>query len=348
MLAVDVVVRRREFNVEAAFSVGSGERFGLFGPSGSGKTTVLETVAGFTKAERAAIAVDGKDLTRVELGRPEQVVPVSKRRVGLLRQDPALFPHLNVEENVAYSLRATPQRSDYLIERLGLQGLEKEYPRNLSGGQAQRVAIARMLAAGNRILLFDEPFRGLDDRLRSDLIETLIDLAPAVESVSMVLVAHELTELQRFAHRIGVIDRGQVLQVGSPSDIVASPSSLAVARLVGYVTLLAMMSEARSFIVGVHPDRVRVGAYPNSGLVVRGRMVRQVPFGTYYEADFDLGSARLRIRLRTQAPQTGDEVSITLIDPLYFDENGSAVSARNTSGAGVWEEGRVRWENEPG
>ncbi len=233
MLDVDIEVDRREFTVAARFRVGPGERLALFGTSGAGKTTVLEVIAGLLSPRRGHVAVAGRTLTRTE---PSPVaVPVWRRRVGLLRQDPALFPHLTVRENLMYAPGAGSRAAELaeLAARLGLDGLLDARPAALSGGQAHRAALARLLLAHCDALLLDEPYTGLDAASRRQLTMVLRDLV-ASRGIPAVLVAHELGEAQAFADRIAVLDRGTIIQVATPHEIVLHPAMRRVAELVGY------------------------------------------------------------------------------------------------------------------
>ena len=221
MLEADVEVDRRDFTVRAAFGVAPGERLALFGPSGAGKTTILEAIAGLLPPRRGSVVLGGRVLTRT--GAPRCAVPPWRRRVGLLRQDPALFPHLSVRQNLTYAPGAAA-RGEELIEiagRLGISGLLDDRPARLSGGQAHRVALGRLLLSHCDALLLDEPYTGLDASLRHDLTDLVRELV-AARQVPSVLVAHELAAAQAFADRLAVLDRGQVLQVGSPSEVVAA------------------------------------------------------------------------------------------------------------------------------
>ena len=218
MLEADVELDRREFRLSAAFAVRAGERLALFGPSGAGKTTILEIIAGLLPPARGTVALDGRVLTRTAA--PRRQVPPWQRRVGLLRQDPALFPHLSVRQNLGYAARAAhgPEGTGRdeitrIAERLGIGGLLDDRPARLSGGQAHRVALGRLLASQCDALLLDEPYTGLDASLRRDLTDLVRDLVVA-RQVPSVLVAHELEAAQAFADQMAVLDSGTILQTG--------------------------------------------------------------------------------------------------------------------------------------
>ncbi len=237
MLSADVAVDRREFTVRAGLAVAPGERLALFGPSGAGKTTLLEVIAGLVAPARGRVELNGRLLTSA--GPPARTVPPWQRRVGLLRQDPALFPHLPVRGNLAYALprhRGDAGQAELaaLAARLGLDGLLAVMPARLSGGQAHRVALGRLLLAHCEALLLDEPFTGLDAGLRRSLTELVAALV-ADRQVPAILVAHELADAQAFGDRLAVLDHGELLQCGPPDQVVLRPASRRVAELVGYL-----------------------------------------------------------------------------------------------------------------
>ena len=169
MLDADVEVDRREFTVRAALQVGPGERLALFGPSGAGKTTLLEAIAGLVQPRRARIELGSRVLTST--APPVCAVPPWQRRVGLLRQNPGLFPHLSVRDNLCYARSASRSEAEMssLAAVLGIDGLLSAMPARLSGGQAHRVALGRLLLAHCDTLLLDEPYTGLDASLRRSL-----------------------------------------------------------------------------------------------------------------------------------------------------------------------------------
>jgi ABC-type sugar transport system ATPase subunit len=302
VLAADVEVDRREFTVRAALSVAPGERIALFGPSGAGKTTVLEAIAGLVPLRAGFVTL---------AERPLDGVPPWRRRVGLLRQDPGLFPHLSVRQNLLYAASASASELDSLAAVLGIDGLLTAMPARLSGGQAHRVALGRLLLAHCDALLLDEPYSGLDAGLRRTLTELVGSLVSA-RSVPAVLVAHELPDAQAFADRLLVLDRGAVLQSGPPSEVVLRPTSRRVAELVGY---LGFLPAAGGTLAGVHPDRVIPGDEPSRGLVVHGAVVARRPSGALWEADLRVGDALITCRLPAEPDGS---LTVTILDPPYF------------------------------
>jgi ABC-type sugar transport system ATPase subunit len=311
VLDADVEVERRSFVVRAVLSVEPGSRLALFGPSGAGKTTVLEAVAGLVPMRRGSVVLGDVDLTSL---------PPWRRRIGLLRQDPGLFPHLSVRDNLLYGRGASAAELPELASVLGISELLPAMPGQLSGGQAHRVALGRLLLAHCDALLLDEPYSGLDFGLRRSLTSLVVSLVRE-RSVPAVLVAHELSDAQAFADRLAVIDAGCVLQVGSPSSVVLRPASRRVASLVGY---LGFVSVDRG-VAGVHPERVVFGAFPSRGLVLSGDVVALRPSGAGWEADLRVGEALVTCRL----PEQPDGVSavVTVLDPPWFDADGALLAS---------------------
>jgi molybdate transport system ATP-binding protein len=191
VLKADVEVDRRDFTVRAAIEVAAGERLALFGPSGAGKTTLLEAIAGLVRPRSGFIELAGRILTRTAA--PSVAVPPWLRQVGLLRQDPGLFPHLSVRDNLAYARATDPRGGELtgLADALGIGDLLDAMPARLSGGQQHRAALGRLLLAHCGVLLLDEPYSGLDAVLRRTLTALVVRLATE-RSVPAVLVAHEL------------------------------------------------------------------------------------------------------------------------------------------------------------
>ncbi|MDA8292441.1 MAG: ATP-binding cassette domain-containing protein [Actinomycetota bacterium] len=325
MLELDVSVERRDLVVEVALVVRPGERVALFGPSGAGKTTVLEAVAGFVAPRSGTVRLAGRTLAT---GSPRRSVPVWLRRVGLVRQDPSLFPHLDVAGNLAYARpvrRAATAAGRWGIrevertaEMLGIGGLMGARPGELSGGEARRVAIARTLLCDVEALLLDEPYTGLDARTRRSVTD-VVSGAVTARGLPSVLVAHELSEAQAFADRLGLLDAGRVLQLGDPHEVVARPASRRAAELVGYG---AFLPDGRGGTIGVHPARVVVGAHPDAGVVLDGPVRDVRASGARFEVDLEARGTTVTCEL-DGAPATG-LVEVTAVDPPRFAPDGSA------------------------
>jgi len=317
VLSVDVEVDRREFTVRAALEVADGERVALFGPSGAGKTTVLEAIAGLVTL-RGHVSLSDRVLTSTS----EHVdVPPWRRRVGLLRQDPGLFPHLSVRANLLYARSAREDELAELAAQLDIAALLSAMPARLSGGQRHRVALGRLLLAHCDALLLDEPFASLDAALRRSLTALVKDIS-SERMVASVLVTHQLADAQAFADRLAVIDEGLILQIGAPDEVVLRPASRRVAELVGYLGFVpagGAPGSAAGVVAGVHPERVIAGADPDRGLVVTGTVTAARPSGAGWEADVLAGDATFTCRLPSRPVA---QLAVTVLDPPYFAADG--------------------------
>ena len=209
----------------------------LLGPSGCGKSTTLRMIAGVEQPDSGEIRVDGRlvcdTVTRV---------PPEKRSVGLMFQDFALFPHLCVGDNVAFGLRgpkaARRKRAGELLERVGLAHFMDDYPHQLSGGEQQRVALARAIAPRPKVMLMDEPFSGLDNRLRDGIRDETLDLLKE-EGTSVLLVTHEPEEAMRMADEIALMRNGRIVQLGAPYNIYNAPADKAAVAFFSDVNVLS-------------------------------------------------------------------------------------------------------------
>lgn len=219
-----------------SFTVGSGELAAVLGPSGSGKSTLMRVIAGLHAPLEGAVVVGGRVLTG-----PRVAVPPERRRIGLVPQDAALFPHLDVRANVAFGLPRSERRGarpDRLLDLVGLGALAHRMPGELSGGQRHRVALARALAPEPDVILLDEPFSALDASLRSE-VRAQVRQVLRRTGTTAVLVTHDQDEALSMADVIAVLDDGRLVQVGTPDQIYREPRSPWLARFVGGAVVLA-------------------------------------------------------------------------------------------------------------
>ena len=221
---------------DITLTVSAGELFFLLGPSGCGKTTLLRLIAGFLEPDAGTISFGDRRI---------DTVPAHQRNTGMVFQNYALWPHMNVRQNVAYGLdvrrvtrrrrRAAWRRSSTLVR---MSGLEKRYPNELSGGQQQRVALARALVIEPDVVLLDEPLSNLDAKLRLEMraeIRRIHDRSPR----TFVYVTHDQKEALSMADRIAVMNEGRIVQIGTPEEVYTEPSSLFCARFLGNANALA-------------------------------------------------------------------------------------------------------------
>src|SRR5215831_16265198 len=219
---------------EVSLSIERSEFFALLGPSGCGKTTLLRMIAGFETPDSGRIRIDGSDVTGL---------PPYARPVNMMFQSYALFPHMDVAHNIAFGLRQERMdrrrvagRVEEMLELVQMTGYASRRPHELSGGQRQRVALARALAKMPQLLLLDEPLAALDRKLRAETRLELIGIQERV-GITFLVVTHDQEEALGLASRIAVMNRGQLVQIGTPAEIYERPRSRFVADFVGAVNL---------------------------------------------------------------------------------------------------------------
>ncbi|HBY93840.1 MAG TPA: polyamine ABC transporter ATP-binding protein [Chloroflexi bacterium] len=268
MKAVEVVSLMKRFGGflavdDVSFSVADGELLTLLGPSGCGKSTTLRCIAGLERPEGGKILIGGKLMSLAE----ERVyIPPEHRRLGMVFQSYAVWPHMTCFENVAFPLRLRKlnrseiqRRVHHVLEMVQLTGLEDRYPSQLSGGQQQRVAFARSLVYDPQVLLLDEPLSNLDAKLRDQMRAEISSLQKRL-NITFIYVTHDQTEALALSNRIAVMNAGRIIQIGTPHEIYLHPMSRFVADFVGATNLIP------GEVVSAKPGQVVVRT--PSGLVV--------------------------------------------------------------------------------
>ncbi len=312
----------------------AGSFFSLLGPSGCGKTTLLRIIAGLEAPDEGAVSSDGTDITRRQ---PE------RRPFNMVFQQYALFPHMTITENVGFGLTTQPKgerpsasergaRVTEMLALVGLEGLGSRYPSELSGGQAQRVAVARALINRPRVLLLDEPLSALDRNVRFTLREELLRIHQEL-GTTFIFVTHDQDEALSISQLVGVMNHGRLEQVAHPQTIYRSPATLFTARFIGAGSFFSATVESRDGsghadveVAGRRFRALDAGAEPGPGAqvllrpeelelrstdesVLSGIVETCSFFGSYFEVlvDTPLGPCRLRLR-EQRAP--GERLSI--------------------------------------
>jgi iron(III) transport system ATP-binding protein len=305
-----------------------GQLVALLGPSGSGKTSLLRLVAGFEMPDAGSIAVGGREVAGSDVW-----VEPEHRRVGMVFQDGALFPHLTVAKNVGFG-DATPERVQECLEMVGLAHRDRAYPHELSGGERQRVALARALAPEHEVILLDEPFASLDTSLRIALREHVTAILRDAHA-SALLVTHDQQEALSLADHVVVMRAGRVEQAGTPEDVYRQPASRWMAEFLGEADVLLGTANGAATVecelgtlpagrdahgdvdVVIRPDSVRLDA-PQPGAVT-ARVTGSTFLGHEQVTRVQLPSgAEVRTRAAgASAWQVGDEVSVIVDGPVF-------------------------------
>ena len=318
--------------------VEDGSIMAVLGPSGCGKTTLLRLIAGFLAPDAGTVSIDGSlvaDRTHV--------VPTKRRKVGLVPQEGALFPHLDVAANISFGLPRSERGGPRVAELLALVELPLEIadrrPSELSGGQQQRVAVARALAPEPTVLLLDEPFSSLDAALRASAGRAVVNAIRAHKATA-VLVTHDQDEALSLADMVGVMDRGRLLQAGPPSTVYARPESPFVAAFVGDGSLLparmnggvatcsfgSVTAEESTagpeVLVFVRPEQVEVRPVVDGGALVTAVAFHghEAVVRLIHEGSREMIMARVPAALM---PQVGDRLGVELHGPVQVFERGT-------------------------
>ncbi|GAA2848701.1 ABC transporter ATP-binding protein [Streptosporangium fragile] len=310
----------------ASLTVEEGDLAAVLGPSGCGKTTLLRIIAGFESLDSGSVRIGDREVSGL---------PPERRKVGIVPQEAALFPHLSVARNVGFGLpRGSAERIEECLELVGLAGLGARMPHQISGGQQQRVALARALAPRPGVVLLDEPFNALDRSLRVSVRDE-VRAALKRAGATAVLVTHDQEEALSMADTVAVMREGRIVQEGSPISVYAEPFDLGVATFVGEAVVLAATSDhgVASCELGSLPQRTngvpgrgRVALRPEQ-FVLRepgegaAGLVERVEFFGHDAAVTVVLDSETVVRARTRGDvlhRPGDRVGVTVQGPVLF------------------------------
>jgi ABC-type Fe3+/spermidine/putrescine transport system ATPase subunit len=326
--------------------VQQGEMLTLLGPSGCGKTTTLRCIAGLEKPEEGDIVIDGKPMLS------QGFVPPSKRGIGMVFQNYAVWPHMKVFSNIVYGLKLQKipkpkirERADQVLELVGLAGLEDRYPAQLSGGQQQRVALARALVTNPKVLLLDEPLSNLDAQLREELRFEIKSLVRRMD-ITSVYVTHDQAEAMVNSDRVVVMESGNVVQIGSPAEIYQKPANRFVADFIGTMNFMSgevvevLKAENAAYVrtefcekmlcktpdssiaapgkevyASIRPEDVEVFAEPPQATenVFKGTIVHKAYLGNFLYFFVNINDTMIRVQAPHYLPQgEGQELHLVL------------------------------------
>ncbi len=318
-----------------------GEMVTLLGPSGCGKTTTLRMISGFEYPSSGSVLIGERDVAKV---------PPNKRGISMVFQSYALFPHLNIWENIAYGLRVAKlpkeemiRRTNDVIDLMQLKGMEKRFPNQLSGGQQQRVALARAVVIEPSVLLFDEPLSNLDAKLRESMRDELRALQKRL-GITSLYVTHDQSEAMAISDRVVIMKSGHIMQIGSPTEIYEQPNSRFVANFIGKANFIDGVfrgMDGKSALVeidgqtfaqpapgamlgvkpggqcclAVRPESIRLSSSEGR---FKGVVSRAVYYGAKIEYEIMLGSQPIIVEIYnpqlSERFEVGDSVGMTFID----------------------------------
>ncbi len=326
--------------------IAKGEMLTLLGPSGCGKTTTLRCIAGLEEPEEGDIIIDGKPMLS------QGFVPSSKRGIGMVFQNYAVWPHMKVFSNIVYGLKLQKiskpkirEQAQQVLELVGLAGLQDRYPAQLSGGQQQRVALARALVTNPKVLLLDEPLSNLDAKLREELRFEIKSLVRRM-GITAVYVTHDQAEAMVISDRIAVMESGNVVQVGIPQDIYKKPANRFVADFIGTMNFMsgevtAVLDDQNAVAVrtefsdnmvcvtpgstsattgasvyaSIRPEDVEVFAEPPQATenVFKGKIVHKAYLGNFLFFFVSVNDTMIRVQAPHDLPQEeGQEIFLYL------------------------------------
>ena len=326
--------------------VHQGEMLTLLGPSGCGKTTTLRCIAGLEKPEEGDIVIDGKPMLS------QGFVPPSKRGIGMVFQNYAVWPHMKVFSNIVYGLKLQKiprpkirERAGQVLELVGLAGLEDRYPSQLSGGQQQRVALARALVTNPKVLLLDEPLSNLDAKLREELRFEIKSLVRRMD-ITSVYVTHDQAEAMVISDRVVVMESGNVVQIGTPAEIYQKPANRFVADFIGTMNFMSgelvevlpdenaayvrtefcekmlcktpdssVATPGKEVYASIRPEDVEVFADPPQATenVFKGTIVHKAYLGNFLYFFVNINDTMIRVQAPHYLPQEeGQELHLVL------------------------------------
>ena len=324
---------------DVSFGIEKGKMVALLGPSGSGKTTILRMIAGIEKQDSGDVYINDKVVNGIS---------PNERRVGFMFQNYALFPWLNVRDNIAYGLKIQKKskaeidaRVSELLELVSLPGLEKRYPDQLSGGQRQRIALARALAPSPEVLLLDEPFAAIDAKIRKELRTWLRQTIEKV-GVTTIFVTHDQEEAVEVSDEIIVTNEGRIEQTGTPAEIYLKPQTPFVAKFIGQSSVIEGIERIKGFenaAVGgsavIRPEFVDVylnGDIPQFKSAAHDGTIRSVSFGgDRYELVIALDGFEIKASspLKYGNINVGDKVKV-IVDRLFYIKDNSVKELHNS------------------
>ena len=323
----------------AGLTIADGEFLVLLGPTGAGKTTTLRLVAGLEKPDAGRISIGGVDVT---------ALPPAARDVTMVFQQYSLYPHLTVFDNLAFPLRSPArrvaeteikQRIDQIAGMLRISGKLQNRATQLSGGEMQRVAIGRALIRRPAIYLMDEPLSSLDAKLRAELRLELKRIQQEL-GATILYVTHDQTEAMTMANRIGVIEKGRLIQVGSPREIYVAPHNIYVATRLGQpaINLIpaglipAGSAPVGSTTVGARTEHLRIAKASNGS--AQGKVDWVEHLGDQNHLHVTVGNHKIVTLADPEAGlASGDTVSLALVNPLYFDAAGTRIGVNRAGTA---------------
>jgi iron(III) transport system ATP-binding protein len=325
-----------------------GEILTLLGPSGCGKTTTLRCIAGLEKPEEGNIVIDGKPMLS------DGFVPPSKRGIGMVFQNYAVWPHMKVISNIAYGLklqgiprRSIQERAQQVLELVGLNGLEGRYPAQLSGGQQQRVALARALVRNPKVLLLDEPLSNLDAKLREKMRFEIKSLVRRM-GITSVYVTHDQAEAMVISDRIAIMDSGNLVQIGTPHEIYEKPANRFVADFIGTMNFMpgevvrvlrdtdtvyvrtefseklqcktpnvTATTPGKKVNASIRPEDVEVFTEAPQGKenLFKGNIVHKAYLGNFLYFFVDVGGTMIRVQVPYHLPQEEGQELHLFLDP---------------------------------